>query len=114
MLIFVALRSKFRKVFPFGFSIREKPSKEKVSSSTDFVTYLTAAALCASGPVLPTNGTAKIIKSLIRPLEVPKLEITPANNQSLIKKYEKARYSETDGQFDSQPPIVPPRGKMKK
>lgn len=45
---------------------------------------------------------------------MPKLEITPANNQSLIKKYERARYSETDGQFDSQPPIVPPRGKMKK
>lgn len=26
--------------------------------------------------------------TLIRPLEVPKLEITPANNQHLIKKYE--------------------------
>lgn len=46
-------------------------------------------------------------KSLTRPLEVPKLEITSPHNQELIRKYEK-RYSlgNTD---TSQPPPLPPR-----
>ncbi|XP_055690655.1 uncharacterized protein LOC129794076 isoform X2 [Lutzomyia longipalpis] len=67
------IRSKFRKVFPFTLSFRDKQFKEDPSAGTEIVQYLSAAALCASGPVvLPANGNSKIIKSIIRPLEVPK------------------------------------------
>ncbi|XP_049545047.1 uncharacterized protein LOC125956854 [Anopheles darlingi] len=82
-------RSKFRKVFPFNFnSSKEKPvSKEGEENYTkDLVNYLKSATLCVSGPALSANR--KIIQSLIRPLEVPKLEVTYANNNALIKKYE--------------------------
>ncbi|KFB51016.1 AGAP006757-PA-like protein [Anopheles sinensis] len=84
-------RSKFRKVFPFNFnSSKEKPaSKEGEENYTkDLVNYLKSATLCVSGPALSANR--KIIQSLIRPLEVPKLEVTYANNNALIKKYEAA------------------------
>ncbi|XP_058067231.1 uncharacterized protein LOC131216693 [Anopheles bellator] len=82
-------RSKFRKVFPFNFnSSKDKPaSKEGEENYTkDLVNYLKSATLCVSGPALSANR--KIIQSLIRPLEVPKLEVTYANNNALIKKYE--------------------------
>ncbi|XP_052873059.1 uncharacterized protein LOC128278375 [Anopheles cruzii] len=84
-------RSKFRKVFPFNFnSSKDKPaSKEGEENYTkDLVNYLRSATLCVSGPALSANR--KIIQSLIRPLEVPKLEVTYANNNALIKKYEAA------------------------
>ncbi|KAG5680455.1 hypothetical protein PVAND_009963 [Polypedilum vanderplanki] len=105
-------RSKFRKVFPFGFSLkdkhREKDDKNRngfVNMSSDnkkdgvdengfcngeIVNYLTAAAICVgNGPGITSNGSNKqIIKSLCRPLTVPKLEVTYANNNNLIKKFE--------------------------
>uniref|UniRef100_A0A7G3A8L6 Putative 26s proteasome regulatory complex subunit psmd10 n=1 Tax=Lutzomyia longipalpis TaxID=7200 RepID=A0A7G3A8L6_LUTLO len=107
------IRSKFRKVFPFTLSFRDKQFKEDPSAGTEIVQYLSAAALCASGPVvLPANGNSKIIKSIIRPLEVPKLEVTLANNMSLIRKYENSSFSEDTESVESaahQPPT--PRGK---
>ncbi|XP_041770674.1 uncharacterized protein LOC121592880 [Anopheles merus] len=84
-------RSKFRKVFPFNFN-SSKDTKAVVSKegeenyTKDLVNYLKSATLCVSGPALSANR--KIIQSLIRPLEVPKLEVTYANNNALIKKYE--------------------------
>ncbi|XP_055708315.1 uncharacterized protein LOC129804753 isoform X2 [Phlebotomus papatasi] len=105
------IRSKFRKVFPFTLPFRDKQYKE--DPGTEIVQYLSAAALCASGPVvLPANGNSKIIKSIIRPLEVPKLEVTLANNMSLIRKYENSSFSEdTESVESSQPPTSPSRGK---
>ncbi|XP_052894726.1 uncharacterized protein LOC128302051 [Anopheles moucheti] len=83
-------RSKFRKVFPFNFNSSKDTkavSKEGEENYTkDLVNYLKSATLCVSGPALSANR--KIIQSLIRPLEVPKLEVTYANNNALIKKYE--------------------------
>lgn len=49
-------------------------------------------------------------KSLMRPLEVPKLEITSPHNQELIRKYEK-RYSL--GNNETKPPALPPRKNSK-
>lgn len=69
-----SFRSRFSKVLPFSF-LREKHSNQPktLDSTTDLVTYLSATALCASGPALPTtNGNVNLIKSIIRPLEVPK------------------------------------------
>ncbi|XP_062709527.1 uncharacterized protein LOC109426759 [Aedes albopictus] len=87
------LRSKFRKVFPFNFSSKDKQVAKEVDENytKDLVNYLKSATICVSGPALSANR--KIIQSLIRPLEVPKLEVTYANNNALIKKYEAADYS---------------------
>lgn len=68
-----SLRQKFAKVMPFSF--RDKNSntvKNNKECNKDLVTYLTSAALCASGPVLPTEGKVKFYKTILRPLEVPK------------------------------------------
>ncbi|XP_058457929.1 uncharacterized protein LOC131434795 isoform X2 [Malaya genurostris] len=67
------IRSKFRKVFPFNFSSKDKQvSKEADENYTkDLVNYLKSATICVSGPALSANK--KIIQSLIRPLEVPKI-----------------------------------------
>lgn len=81
-------RSKFRKVFPsFGFSHKDKHKDNKTNNSNgfvsvnsknnekngefpgDIVSYLTAATLCVSGPAIANK---QMIKSLVRPLQVPK------------------------------------------
>ncbi|XP_035913218.1 uncharacterized protein LOC118512630 [Anopheles stephensi] len=93
-------RSKFRKVFPFNFNSSKDTkavSKEGEENYTkDLVNYLKSATLCVSGPALSANR--KIIQSLIRPLEVPKLEVTYANNNALIKKYEASLESNGSGE----------------
>lgn len=82
----VGFRSKFRKVFPFGFSLKEKQkdgkshngfvnvsdSKGEEKFNGDIVNYLTAAAMCVGGGPAITASNKQIIKSFCRPLEVPK------------------------------------------
>ncbi|XP_039286804.1 photoreceptor ankyrin repeat protein [Nilaparvata lugens] len=47
------------------------------SQSFSLVTQLTSAALCASSPALPSSQSVPpIVKSLIRPLSVPKVQVT--------------------------------------
>lgn len=117
------LRSKFRKVFPFNFSsTKDKQvtaaSKEVDENYTkDLVNYLKSATICVSGPALSANR--KIIQSLIRPLEVPKLEVTYAHNNALIKKYEGTGSAPSDDPADDEPespvaapPPLPPRAKV--
>ncbi|XP_055611358.1 uncharacterized protein LOC129757967 isoform X2 [Uranotaenia lowii] len=91
------LRSKFRKVFPFSFnSSKDKQVSKELAEehyTKDLVNYLKSATICVSGPALSANR--KIIQSLIRPLEVPKLEVTYAHNNALIKKYESTSASST-------------------
>lgn len=96
------LRSKFRKVFPFNFSSKDKQVTKEVDENytKDLVNYLKSATICVSGPALSANR--KIIQSLIRPLEVPKLEVTYANNNALIKKYEVADCSGSGTNIDDQ------------
>lgn len=50
-------------------------------------------------------------KSAVRPLEVPKLEVTSPHNQELIQKYEK-RYSLGNNE-NAKPPALPPRRSSK-
>ncbi|XP_030746861.1 ankyrin repeat domain-containing protein 33B-like [Sitophilus oryzae] len=70
------LKSKLKKVFRTS----SGPSSDTFSSAR-LVTQLTSAALCASSPVLPSSGSVPpVIKSLIRPLTVPRLQITLVNN----------------------------------
>uniref|UniRef100_A0A182QSX0 Uncharacterized protein n=1 Tax=Anopheles farauti TaxID=69004 RepID=A0A182QSX0_9DIPT len=120
-------RSKFRKVFPFNFNSSKDTkavSKESEENYTkDLVNYLKSATLCVSGPALSANR--KIIQSLIRPLEVPKLEVTYANNNALIKKYEASvevngsadntvRRNSVDGSTPPSPsPVVSARTKVR-
>lgn len=49
--------------------------------------------------------------SIVRPLEVPKLEVTTTHNQELIRKYEK-RYSLGNNE-NTKPPALPPRRNSK-
>ncbi|XP_044269673.1 ankyrin repeat domain-containing protein 33B-like [Tribolium madens] len=72
------LKSKLKKVFRTSSGTGRH---EDSFSSARLVTQLTSAALCASSPVLPTAPTVPpVVKSLIRPLTVPKLQITLVNN----------------------------------
>jgi hypothetical protein len=66
-----SFRSKFRKVFPFGRKEKNSPKKDDTYGH-EIVSYLTAATLCVSGPALPKNSNKEIIKSILRPLQVPK------------------------------------------
>lgn len=71
------IRSKLRKILPFGMALKDKSAgknvaKNKRSETSDLVSYLSAAALCASsGPALPKDQTA-FIKNLIHHQDVPK------------------------------------------
>lgn len=72
------IRSKLRKVFPFGLALKDKstgnniPKNKKRSETSDLVSYLSASALCASsGPALAKEQTA-FIKNLIHHQDVPK------------------------------------------
>ncbi|XP_063910285.1 ankyrin repeat domain-containing protein 33B-like isoform X3 [Zophobas morio] len=72
------LKSKLKKVFRT--SSGHGRSDDSFSSAR-LVTQLTSAALCASSPVLPSAPSVPpVVKSLIRPLTVPKLQITLVNN----------------------------------
>ncbi|XP_037924093.1 ankyrin repeat domain-containing protein 33B-like isoform X3 [Hermetia illucens] len=87
-------RAKFRKFLPFGASVKGRINSKEVrgngnnNNNTDIVGYLKSATICASGPALPNEGKTQMLNSLTNQFKVPKLEVTPANNQHLIKKYE--------------------------
>ena len=53
---------------------KDKTTTETIvnNDKTEIITYLTAAALAASGPALPNRANKKILNNLLRPLEVPK------------------------------------------
>lgn len=64
----------------------------------------------APGSYSPYNarGDTKWGRCIVRPLEVPKLEITSPHNQELIKKYEN-RYNPPVDEPSTKPPALPPR-----
>lgn len=63
-LFHVGIRSKLRKVFPFNFSLKDKLSKN--TDKADLANYISGAQ------PLPGQDDPKAVKSLIRPLEVPR------------------------------------------
>lgn len=87
---FTGFRSKFRKIFPFGYSMKDKQKDGKLPQNGfvnvtdvksnggdeklngDIVNYLTAAALCVGGSPAINASNKQLIKSFCRPLEVPK------------------------------------------
>ncbi|XP_073976247.1 uncharacterized protein [Rhodnius prolixus] len=61
------------------------------SQSYNLVTHITSAAFCASSPALPSPASVPpLVKSLIRPLSVPRLQITSPNE---IHSYSELRAS---------------------
>ncbi|XP_065162130.1 cortactin-binding protein 2-like isoform X2 [Atheta coriaria] len=73
------IRSKLKKVFRTSSSGAAAAAAAE-ANSVRLVTQLTTAALCASTPVLPAAPSVPpVVKSLIRPLTVPRLQITLAN-----------------------------------
>lgn len=71
----MGLKSRLQRAF------RTTSSGTQSSSNRySLVTQLTTAALCASSPVLPTPNVPPVIRSLMRPLTVPKLQVTPATS----------------------------------
>lgn len=74
------IKSRLRKVFRTS---SNPGSNVDNSSSARLVTQLTTAALCASSPILPSAPSVPpVVKSLIRPLTVPRLQVTLANNNN--------------------------------
>ncbi|XP_068082627.1 ankyrin repeat domain-containing protein 33B [Anabrus simplex] len=69
-------KSKLRRAFRTNSSGAATDSNRQNYS---LVTQLTTAALCVSTPVLPTPNVPPMVKSLIRPLTVPKLHVTLAS-----------------------------------
>lgn len=90
------LKSRIRRVFRTSSSSvtaalggsRGNPSSTTDSSKLQhysLVTQLTTAALCASTPALPdTRNVPPVVKSLLRPLSVPRLHVTLASNASCL------------------------------
>ncbi|ENN75608.1 hypothetical protein YQE_07786, partial [Dendroctonus ponderosae] len=96
------LKSKLKKVFRTS----SGPSSDTFST-TRLVTQLTTAALCASSPVFPIEGSVSpMVKSLLRPLTVPRLQITlvnnngdcPNNNLEDMDKCERSDHEDSNGE----------------
>ncbi|XP_072395263.1 uncharacterized protein [Diabrotica undecimpunctata] len=114
------LKSKLRKVFRTS----SGPTSDTFSSAR-LVTQLTSAALCASSPVLPSgNNVPPVVKSLIRPLTVPRLQITLVNNNAdfpnnnnVVTNNSVAKTAPTDPtttQKKDEPPVIKPARTKKK
>lgn len=70
------IKSKLKRAF-----YRTNPSSwssYSKNNSYSMVSHLTKAALCVSSPVLPnTSKVPPVVKSLIKPFVIPRIEITP-------------------------------------
>lgn len=129
-LLFVGIRSKLSRVFNFvsrdksnqiKMNMNNNNSLDKRKSSgggggggklgNDFIVFGNPSPLHKNGQTMMSRSDGFLNKSLVRPLEVPKLEVTSPHNQELIRKYEK-RYSlgNTD---PTKPPALPPRRSSK-
>lgn len=113
----LGLKSKLRKVFRT--SSGPGHNNDNISSAR-LVTQLTSAALCASSPVLPSAPTVPpVVKSLIRPLTVPRLQITLVNNNgdfngTAITNGQPKTAVKTDEEKEKPSILKPARTKKKK
>ncbi|XP_017771700.1 PREDICTED: uncharacterized protein LOC108559074 isoform X2 [Nicrophorus vespilloides] len=106
------LKSKLRKVFRT--SSGPGHNNDNISSAR-LVTQLTSAALCASTPVLPTAPTVPpVVKSLIRPLTVPRLQITLVSNGEGTNLTNGHSKSQTNVNETDKPPVIKPARTKKK
>lgn len=75
-----SIKSKLKRAFRT--SSNPDSSTTGVANQYSLVSQLTGAALCASSPALPVQTRAKpMVKSLLRPLTVPKVTITGLQDQ---------------------------------
>lgn len=114
------IRSKISKVFNFvsrdksTFQVghvnystsHSSPGSRKNSSDIESNTDASSISSASGSHSIGTRHDHKFGRSVARPLEVPKLEVTSPHNQDLIKKYE-TRYNPPSD--DSKPPALPPR-----
>ncbi|KAL6977968.1 Ankyrin repeat domain-containing protein 33B [Sarracenia purpurea var. burkii] len=76
------IKSKLKKAFQRTAHPSNWNSGQRVNSFS-LVTQLTSAALCVSSPVLPNSSkVSPVVKSLIRPFVIPRIEITPDSDLS--------------------------------
>ncbi|XP_034232923.1 photoreceptor ankyrin repeat protein-like [Thrips palmi] len=76
-----SIKSRVRRAFRSGTAsdLPAAPSASAASSSSpafSLITQLTGAGLCASTPALPVPSMPPVVKSLLRPLSVPRLQVT--------------------------------------
>lgn len=124
LTIILGIRSKLSKVFNFVSRDKsnqmnmnnnnfDKKNGAKLGNETnrDFIVFGNASPLHKNSHTMMSRSDGFLNKSLMRPLEVPKVEVTSPHNQELIRKYEK-RYSlgNTD---PTKPPALPPRRSSK-
>ncbi|VVC32591.1 Ankyrin repeat-containing domain,Ankyrin repeat [Cinara cedri] len=73
-----SIKSKLKRAFRTS----SNPDSTGTANQYSLVSQLTGAALCASSPALPVHTRAKpIVKSLLRPLTVPKVTVTGLQDQ---------------------------------
>lgn len=124
---FAGIRSKISKVF--NFVSRDKPTfhnqshsspgsrknSSDIESINSEVASVSASASGSYNAYTPRYDISqhKFGKSIARPLEVPKLEVTSPHNQDLIKKYENRYNNMPSVVDDTKPPALPPRRNSK-
>lgn len=115
-LLKIGIRSKISKVF--NFVSRDKSSNQNRSNHSssnnnikDSSSVKTGFSVYQKGITMLSRSDGFLNKSVVRPLEVPKLEVTSPHNQELIRKYEK-RYSLGNNE-NAKPPALPPRRSSK-
>lgn len=110
------IRSKISKVF--NFVSRDKSNNQQRSNHSssnnnikESSSVKTGFSVYQKGFTMLSRSDGFLNKSVVRPLEVPKLEVTSPHNQELIRKYEK-RYSLGNNE-NAKPPALPPRRSSK-
>lgn len=68
-----SIKSRVRRAFRSSPSDLPAPAPAPAFS---LVTQLTGAGLCASTPALPVPAMPPVVKSLLRPLSVPRLQVS--------------------------------------
>lgn len=111
-MVFIGIRSKLSKVFNFVSRDRSNNSNRNDQNSIkDSTSVKTGFSVYQKGFTMLSRSDGFLNKSVVRPLEVPKLEVTSPHNQELIRKYEK-RYSLGNNE-NAKPPALPPRKSSK-
>lgn len=73
-----SIKSKLKRAFRTS----SNPDSTGTANQYSLVSQLTGAALCASSPALPVHTRSKpMVKSLLRPLTVPKVTVTGLQEQ---------------------------------
>lgn len=102
-----------------GYNASNSSPGSRKNSAEDSNSDVASCGSAAGSYSIGTRSINKFGRSIARPLEVPKLEVTSPHNQDLIRKYE-TRYNsspstpQSSSSVDnSKPPALPPRRNSK-